>query len=459
MDLLLINPPREIPQRADFPPIGLAYIASYLKQNGIKAGVLDASSFSWKKLKEAVKNRAARIVGVPCWTVERGQSFKTARLVKEVLPKSRLIMGGHHATAFPEHMFKLAGADAVVIGEGEITTLELTRVLLDEGDIGEVKGIAYQKNGDVFLTEPRESIEDLDSLPVPSHEEFNLDGYLGLPESKGRAAAIITSRGCPHRCIFCSGSKFWRRKWRARSAGSVLDEIEWLYKDFRVGYFLFFDDNFTVNKERAIEICKGIIERNLYIKWVAESHVSHISKELLKWMKKSGCYRIDFGVESGSPRILKNIKKGQNVERIEEAFRLAHEAGIKPRAYLMVGNPGEDETTIRETAELMKKIKPYDTLSAQILWVLPDTENYEMAKSKGIITDDYWLANNSMMYYTVEHTVEELKTLRDLLMMELVKNRDDFGAYAAYLLKKTYYRFPTLQKLRRWKRQLGEKPL
>jgi radical SAM superfamily enzyme YgiQ (UPF0313 family) len=354
MDLLLINPPREIPQRADFPPIGLAYIASYLRQNGFDARVLDASSFSWRKLREVLKKRTARIVGVPCWTVERGQSFKTAGLVKEVLPQSRIIMGGHHATAFPEHMFKLAGADAVVIGEGEITTLELTRVLLDGGDLGGVKGIAYERNGEVFLTEPRDLIKDLDSLPTPSHEEFNLDDYLGLPEIKGRAAAIITSRGCPHRCIFCSGSKFWRRQWRARSAGSVLDEIEWLHKDFGVSYLLFFDDNFTVNKERAIEICKGIIERNLPIKWVAESHVSHVNKELLIWMKKSGCYRIDFGVESGSPRILRNIKKGQNVERIEEAFRLVHEAGIKPRAYLMVGNPGEDETTIRETAELMK---------------------------------------------------------------------------------------------------------
>jgi radical SAM superfamily enzyme YgiQ (UPF0313 family) len=459
MDLLLINPPREIPQKPDFPPIGLAYIASYLRQNGFDARVLDASSFSWRKLKEALKKRTARIVGVPCWTVERGQSFKTARLLKEILPQSRLIMGGHHATAFPEHMFKLAGADAVVIGEGEITTLELTRVLLDEGDLGGVKGIAYERNGEVFLTEPRDLIKDLDSLPTPSPEEFNLDDYLGLAESKGRAAAIITSRGCPHRCIFCSGSKFWRRRWRARSADSVLDEIERLYKDFGVGYLLFFDDNFTVNKERAIEICKGIIERNLHIQWAAESHVSHVSKDLLTWMEKSGCYRIDFGVESGSPRILSNIKKGQDVEQIEEAFRLTHEAGIKPRAYLMVGNPGEDETTIRETAKLMKKIKAYDTLGAQILWVLPDTENYEMVKSKGIITDDYWLTNNAMMYYTAEHTVEELKNLRDLLMKELAKNRDDFGAYAAYLLKKTYYRFPALQRLRTWKRQLGEKPL
>jgi len=448
MDLLLINPPREIPQRADFPPIGLAYIASYLKENGIKASVLDASSFSWKKLKEAIQHKSPGVVGVPCWTIERGQSFKTAKLVKEILPESKLIMGGHHATAFPEHMFRLASIDAVVIGEGEATTLELVRALLDDSNIDKVKGIAFERNGEVIFSEQRDLIQDLDCLPFPSHEDFKLDDYLGLPESKGKTASIITSRGCPHRCIFCSASKFWKRNWRARSAKNVLDEIEWLHKDFQVNNFLFFDDNFTVNKKRAIEICKGIIERHLDIKWVGESHVSHVDKELLTWMKKSGCYKIDFGVESGSPMILRHIRKGQSVERIEEAFRLTHEVGIKPRAYLMVGNPGEDDTTIKETAGLMKTIKPYDTLSGQILWILPDTEIYGMAKSKGIITDEYWLKSNSTMYYTAEHSLKELESLRDLLMIELARNQNDFVAYTTYLLKKLYYKFSVLQRFR-----------
>jgi radical SAM superfamily enzyme YgiQ (UPF0313 family) len=446
--ILLINPPREVPQQADFPPLGLAYIASFLNRNGIKTCVIDAASFSWKRLKNVIIEKAPSIVGIPCWTLERGQSFKVARLVKEVFPQVKIIMGGHHATAFPEHMFKLADADVVVIGEGEITVLELAGALLNNGNLREIKGIAYLEDGKVIVNGSRDFINDLDVLPFPSYDDFNLDEYLGLPEIKERAAAIITSRGCPHRCTYCSASKFWRRAWRARSAENVLDEIEWLYRDYGVRAFLFFDDNFTVNKERAIKICQGILERNLHIKWVAESHVSHINKELLSWMKKSGCYKIDFGIESGSQKILKTIKKGQTIEGIVEAFKLTYEVGIKSRAMLMIGNPGENEESVEETIKLMRMINPYDTHSAQILWILPDTEIYELAKSKGIISDEFWLGGNSMVYYTGDHSVRELKILRKQLMEGLVNNRGGIKAYGEYLIRSFYYNYPILQKFR-----------
>ena len=327
--------------------------------------------------------------------------------------------------------------------------------LLNNSDLREVKGIAYQEDGELIITEGRDFVKDLDAIPFPSYDEFNLDEYLGLPETNERAAAIITSRGCPHRCLYCSASKFWKQKWRPRSAKNVLDEIEWLYKDYRVKNFIFFDDNFTVRKARAIEICQGIIERNLNINWVAESHVTHINKELLSWMKKSGCYRIDYGVESGSPKILRNIKKGQTVEQIEKAFKLSHDVGIRPRAYLMVGNPGEDEVTINETIQLMKKIEPYDAPSGQILWVLPDTEIYELAKSKGLISDEHWLQSDSMVYYTGEHDIETLKLLREQMMKELAQNEGTLSAYGEYLIRKVYYKYPVLQKLRKWRRLFG----
>ena len=174
-------------------------------------------------------------------------------------------------------------------------------------------------------------------------------------------------------------------------------------------------------------------------------------------MKKSGCYRIDYGVESGSPKILRNIRKAQTVERIEEAFRLTHETNIKPRAYLMVGNPGEDEITIDETVELMRKIKPYDAPSGQILWVLPDTEIYELAKSKGLISDEYWLNHNSMVYYTGEHDIEKLKMFRNQLMKGMAKNKRNLKSYAEYMIRKAYYKYPFLQKLRKFRRILGFK--
>ena len=447
MNILLINPPREVPQKADFPPMGLAYIAAVLKKNGIDVKVLDAAAFPWKKLERIIKQQNPDIVGIPCWTVERGQSFKTAQLVKKVAPQAKIIMGGHHATAFPEHMFKLAYADVVVIGEGELTVLELINALYNGEDLSTIKGIVYQKDGEAFITPPRDFITDLDSIPFPSYSDFNLDDYNGLPERSERTAALITSRGCPHRCTFCSASKFWKRKWRYRSAENVLDEIEGLYKDYDVKALMFFDDNFAVRKDRAIEICDGILQRGLKISWVACTHVNQVDKELLKWMKKAGCYRLDYGVESGSPKILKNIKKGQTVEQIKEAFKLTHEVGIQPRAYLMVGNPGENKETIQETITLMKEIKPYNAPSGQLLCVLPDTEIYELAKAQGIISDDFWLTNNSLLYYTGEHSIEELQALREQLMLGLAKNSGNIQAFLEYYIRKIYYNSATLQKI------------
>jgi radical SAM superfamily enzyme YgiQ (UPF0313 family) len=371
--------------------------------------------------------------------------------VREILPDAKIIFGGHHATAFPEHLFVQACADAVVLGEGEYTIVDLSRVLLAGGNLCQVKGIAYREGNNVIKTAPRELIDDLDSVPYPNYSDFRLDDYIGLPETPGRATCIISSRGCPHRCAFCSGARFWKHRWRARSANNVLGEIQWLHDVHEVRKFAIFDDNFTVQNDRVIEICKGILDRGLDIKWTASSHVSHIRKEMLDWMKKAGCFRIDFGIESGSARILKNVKKGQTPEHIRQAFRLVHNAGIKPKAYLMVGNPGEDEQTIDETILLMREIKPYYCDTGGILWILPDTEIYETAKQQGVIDDEFWLHNEEVIYYNGEHTIKELKILRNRLMKGMARNRGTFKAMVEYLARRAFYRYVYLQKFRRLK--------
>ena len=451
-DILFIAPPRKIPQKADFPPTGLAYLSSYLKKAGIRSSVIDGSPMSWDDLARTIAEKSPPVVGVTCWTQERGQAFRTASIVKEILPDAKIILGGHHATAFPENMFIQAHADAVVIGEGEESTLELTSALLEGRDLNEIKGIAYKKDGKIIFTEQRDFIKDLDLIPYPDYDDFDLKNYLGIPDVDGPAASIMTSRGCPHACVFCSAASFWKRKWRARSPTNVVGEIEWLYKRFGVRNFAFFDDNFTVNKKRAIEICSEIIKRDLNIHWVALSHVAHIDEELLRWMKRSGCFRIDFGIESGSPVVLKNINKGQTVDQIEHAFRLAHAADIKPRAYLMVGCPGETTETIDETLLLMKKIKPYYSRTAEILIVFPGTILCDMAKENKLITDDYWIESDEMLHYTCEHDLEVLKRLKDRLMRGMARNDGTFKAMLEYWTRKLYYRYDFLQKMRRFRR-------
>lgn len=451
MDILLITPPRQVPQQADFPPIGLAYIASFLKKEGIIAEVVDAAAFSLVKLAKILGDKSPSIVGVTCWTQERGQSFKVAKLVHEILPTANIIFGGHHPTALPHSIFVHSFIDAVVIGEGEQTMLELVRAILDGGDLSKVRGIVYSHDGNISVTEPREFITDLDTLPYPSYSDFNLNRYLGIPDIKGKAASIMTSRGCPYQCVFCSAGSFWKKKWRARSPNNVLGEIEILYHKYKIKNFSFFDDNFTVKKERAINICKGILERKLDINWVASSHVSQIDEDLLSWMKKSGCFRIDFGIESGSPIVLRNIEKCQTVSQIEHTFRIVHKAGIKPRAYLVVGCPGETKETIDETLALMKKIHPYDSRTAEIILVFPGTRLYELVKERGLLTDDFWLQTDETPNYTSENTIEELRALKDRLMKGMAKNEGTIKATIEYLARKAYYRYSFLQKLRKFR--------
>jgi anaerobic magnesium-protoporphyrin IX monomethyl ester cyclase len=452
LNILLIAPPRKVPQKTDFPPIGLAYISAYLKKDGIHSAIIDAGPLSWKKLAKIVSEKAPALVGITCWTQERGQAFKTAELVKSIFPETKIIFGGHHATAFPRNMLIQTSADAVVIGEGEETTLELVRAMLEGCNLGMVKGIAYRHKGDILYTEPRDFIEDLDTIPYPSYSDYHLDDYLGIPDVKGPAASLMTSRGCPYNCVFCSAGNFWKRKWRARSPGNVLGEIEWLYHDYNVHNFAFFDDNFTVNKTRAIEICRGILDRHLKINWVASSHVNHIDEELLQWMSKSGCFRIDFGIESGSPKILKNIKKGQTAAQIEKTFSLVHNAGIKPRAYLLIGCPGETEETVDETIKLMKKIRPYYSRTAEILIVFPGTQLCETAKQQGLLNDNYWLQTNETLHYTAEHSYEALKILKEHLMKGMAKNEGTFKAMIEYWARRVYYNHDILQKLRHFRR-------
>ena len=443
---LLISPPREIPACADFPPIGLCYLAASLRKNKLSVKVVDASSHSWRKVAREILEYNPDLIGITCWTIERKQAYKTSLLAKKVLPQIKIIIGGQHATAFPEHMFIRAKADLVGLGECDETMVELIQALSAGQDIDKVKGIVFKQNGKVIFTPPRLLKENLDDLPFPDYSDFNFKDFNGLPEIADLTAAIITSRGCSYRCIFCSSSNFWEHRWRFRTAGNILTEIENFYQK-GIKAFLFFDDNFAAEKERSIKICKGIIERKLNINWAACTRVEHAEdEEILNWMRKANCYRIDFGVESGSPKILKNINKRITPEQTEKVFKACHKIGIKPRAYLMVGNPGETKETIQETIQLMKKIKPYHSHTAQILWILPNTELYGLAKKQDLMHDDWWLKNDETPYYSLEYNLKQLQKLKARLECGLAKNERTPIAYLRYFILRLYFRFSLFQR-------------
>jgi radical SAM superfamily enzyme YgiQ (UPF0313 family) len=409
MKIVLINSPREIPQVADFPPLGLAYIGAAASRAGHHVHILDAAAWTWDKLQQTVRRESQDVIGITCWTIERGQAFKAARVAKDAAPNALVIMGGPHATAFPEHMFLQAPTDYVVLGEGEETIQELLDVIARGDDVSKVKGIAYQRNGEYCITEQRPLIKDLDTIPLPLHEQFDYAQYNGLHDNNRKSAAIITSRGCPFRCTFCSSAVYWGGEYRKRSIENVLTEIELLYCQFGIRSFLFFDDNLIIDRNRCIALCQALCEKGMDIIWAAEGSVK-VDPEILGWMKRAGCYRIDFGVESGSATILKNIKKAFTVQDTRNAFRLCNEAGIRPNAYLIFGAPGETIQTINETISLMREIQPNaaNRGGRPGVWILPNTEIYELSKRLGIISDETWLKTDKTLYFTGEHSEMEL---------------------------------------------------
>lgn len=451
MKILLISNPPERRQKPDFPPIGIAYLGAIANNLGHETMLIDAGLSSLTEIINEVKKFSPQIIGVTCWTIDRGMVWKLCSKLKEVT-KAYLVIGGPHATIYPEHIFKKTHTSAVIIGEGEETFKELLSAIEGNIDIKSVRGLVLRNDdGTLHFSGTRSLIENLDLIPRPYYagfKNFTFSNYKGFPSLPHPTAPIISSRGCVFNCTYCGSVRFWGKRWRYRSAENILDEIEWLIKETGAKSIYFFDDNFTVKKERVIAVCEGIMNRGWNIKWSCCSHVKNVNLDLLNIMKKSGCVSIDFGVESGSDKILRKINKKQTREEIEKTFEQMHEVGIKPRAYLMVGNIGENDSTINETIEMIGKIKPWSSIGATILWLLPGTTEYNNAVKNGHITDDFWLNSDDIPYNLQEYSYKELFHLRKRLMLGIAKKKGGISSFCSYYIKNIYYKYPRLSVLR-----------
>ncbi len=452
MKVVLISHPDKIHQKADFPPIGIAYLGAAAKSIGFEPLLIDGGMTPVTEILDLIRSYEPDLIGVTCWTINRETVWELCSKLKETRPEAFLVLGGSHSSLFPAHVFAKTHASAVVIGEGEETFKELLQTLASKGDLNKVNGLALKRpDGTVYLTEKRQRIANLDTVPLPYYQgfkNFDFNDYLGFPALPGPVAPIISSRGCVFDCSYCSSVSFWGNTWRGRSAENILDEIEWLLKEMGARSIYFFDDNFPVKKERVIEVCEGIKKRNLNFLWACCSHVKLVNRELLQKMRDCGCVSIDFGVESGSNKILHNINKKQTRDDIEKAFSAAHAAGISPRAYLMVGNKGETAETIDETIDLIGKIKPRSSIGAQILLLLPGTDEYRTAVQNKFLTDDYWLKNDTVPYNLQEYNLKDLTKFRIRLMRGIAKKKGSLVAMIGFYLKVIFYRFPKLAVLR-----------
>jgi radical SAM superfamily enzyme YgiQ (UPF0313 family) len=402
-------------------PLGISYLASSLKVAGLEVIARDLHDWRWEEAGRLIKNSAPDIVGISCFTFNRFNSFRLASWIKSIDSEIKVIIGGPHATFFPVQILTNYSdiIDVVALGQGEETLVRIVRSFQEKRGLENIPGVAFVRNGQVHVNSSPCNSLCLDDIPFPDYKSFDLMEYKS-PEippqyQEHPGTHIITSRGCPFNCLFCSVGKFFGGKWNSRSADNVLDELEMLASERGVQHVYFSDDLFTLSHSRTVEICRKMIDRGLEMAWVAETRVDCVNEEMLSWMRKAGCYRIYYGLESGSPRILKYIRKGFTVAQAEKAFRMTHQAGIEPSCFLMVGNPGESPETIGETVDLIWAIKPATMPILGITTILPGSELYESAKKQELIDDNFWLSENPPPLYTGEHSEDELIALQMLL--------------------------------------------
>ncbi len=458
MKILLLNPPLNfgvynqagrIYFDRSYPPLGLAYIASVLEKEGFDVKLFDFMDTSLEDIEMIIENEKPQIVGISCnLTDYRWGSFKVAQLVKHINPKIKVVMGGCHATNMYKQIIENFPVDVIVRFEGEFTFLELARAFETGSNLESVKGIVFRKGKNVISTADKQPIIDLDSIPFPAYHFYNLEMYTNYPSELGfkgkkvsemKSINMITSRGCPHNCQYCSVTAFWRRNFRTRGIKNVVDEIQFLNKQYGIEYFEFFDSVFTQNKERVIAICKEIINNKLEVCWGCVTKVDLVSADLLKWMAKAGCIRISYGVESGSELVLKAVKKKQTRTQIIEAFKMTHDAGISANVLLMIGNPNETNQSIDETIEIVNAVKP-DKIRTNLAAIYPGTELYELCKRVGYVDDEYWLTTKGAPIYAFEHSVKQLKKWENKVLFSYFLQRKKVLRLIKIILYRTIFK-------------------
>jgi len=368
-------------------------VAAVLEKNGYLVKILDlpVSGFSENSLSTIIRQEKPDVVGVTAMTPTINSAVGIVEKVKECDSNITVVLGGAHATILPEETLKsIPEIDVIVRGEGEQTTLELVKVLEKNPDsLNQVLGITCRERGSVRSNPLGPPVSDLDTLPFPAFHLLPIGKYRLHPPFGRQTPVmpIITSRGCPYRCVFCSKAVFGK-KYRSNSPIYIVNEILFLMENFGVKEVKFYDDVFTLDRKRIVALCMQLKERGVDIPWSCETRVNLVDSELLKVMKDTGCYMIDYGVESGNQRVLDSLKKDITLEQTIKAFELTRKAGIEIVAYFMIGSPQETSETIQETVEFAKKLDP-DFVQFSITTPYPATELYSLALEDGQVPEKW----------------------------------------------------------------------
>jgi len=452
--LLLFPPypiPKMFPKRAQI-PLGVAYLASSLRNEGLEVEILDSVIEGWDhsikvdshniqyglSIREIV-NRISRakpeILGISCmFSTQVRVSHEIAREVKKVIPDIIVCTGGAHPSAVPEDMASDENIDFVIIGEGEKTLLNLINAI-DRGDpYDKIDGICYRRDdGQIILNPHKKYIEDLDSIPFPAFDLLPLERYFEINRPHGtitrnkRIIPIVTSRGCPAKCVFCSIHPVWGRRYRARSPENVVDEIEMLVNRYGAQEIQIEDDNFTYDRARAERICDLLIERRIDVAFTAPNGLAiwALDERLLYKLREVGFYRLTLAVESGSQMTLSRIiHKPLKLEHVIRIIDIANKIGFDIDLFFVVGFPGETLEEMQKTFDLGKSL---DVLNVKyfIATPYPGTELLEISRRDNLIPPDFDPTDPSINVVSGIITTEDFtpERLKRLVLVETMKTQ------------------------------------
>jgi radical SAM superfamily enzyme YgiQ (UPF0313 family) len=405
------------------PNLGLGYLAASLRKNGFEVDIWDGvkKNMTKKKLEERLKNLDYDVAGFQVYTRSVREVQEALEKVKSLNRKVVTIIGGPHPSGDPEGSMAYLKSDYAFRGEAEIGLIQLLQNLSGQGNHQpeNINNLIWKNNGSVVCN-PLKPIEDLDTVGIPAWDMIDPNDYpyapIGAFSKKTPLTSISTTRGCPYMCTFCANNTIMGRKVRARSTGIVLEEMDLLYNRYGVREFQIIDDNFTSKKSLTLGVCKGIIERgwDIGLSFPNGVRLSTLDEEILNLLERAGCYSLGLGIESGSPRTLKNMKKAQSVEEIKEKVNLIHRASkIRTTGFFIIGYPTEEKEDILQTIRLSKEL-PINRAQFTICLPVPGSEMTEQLIKNGKMKDvDFGdISFQNIVHVPESMTLKELRKLR-----------------------------------------------
>ena len=427
--------PRKRGDKTNRYPILLCYTATLLKENGFEVFYIDSviQDFDLVKTLEEIEILNPDIIFIETATPTYNFDIEFVGKIKEKIPEVKILMAGSHVTMFPEKCIEESKVDVVIKGEQDMVTLNVASALRDGKSLNEIKGICFRENKRIINSENAVLINDLDSLPFPDRNLIPHQWYAEGHVRNFPFTFVMAARGCPNKCAFCLWPNiFYNHRVRVRSSKNIVDELEWLIKEYGMKEVFFDDDTFNISKKRVMNICNEILNRDVKIIWSCSGRVDCVDEEMLRFMKKAGCKLICYGVESANEKTLEKTHKGINLEMARSAVKLTQKARIIVHVNLMVGFPWETREEMENTINFGLELNA-DTVQYSLVFPHPGSEMYDWALKENWFYDE--AKNNFSMFDMTSGPVSKTEVSREELMNIVSKAHARFFLRPGYIIK------------------------